>query len=97
MERAFQERTVARKCASNTRAYPKAALFGCCVAWLAFKVLSVVKAALRAVPGVKKIEAILSTYYVTDAIAGTYRGMLIAIPEKQWRGLELAGCSPFRL
>lgn len=85
IEKAFQELTVALKCEVNTLAYPKAALLGFCVAVLAFNVLSVVRAALRAVHGVDKIEEVLSTYYLADEIAGTYRGMMIAIPEKHWQ------------
>jgi Transposase DDE domain len=85
IEKAFQELTVALKCEVNTLAYPKAALLGFCVAVLAFNVLSVVRAALRAVHGVDKIEEVLSTYYLTDEIAGTYRGMMIAIPEEHWK------------
>jgi hypothetical protein len=84
IETAFQELTVALKCEINTLAYPKAALFGFCVALLAFNILSVVKGALRAVHGVEKIEAVLSSYYLADEIAGTYRGMMIAIPEEHW-------------
>jgi hypothetical protein len=84
IETAFQELTVALKCEIHTLAYPKAALFGFCVALLAFNVLSVVKAALRAVHGVQTIEDTLSGYYLAEEIAGTYRGMMIAIPEEQW-------------
>lgn len=84
IETAFQELTVVLKCEVNTLAYPKAALFGFCVALLAYNVLSVVKAALRAAHGAAKIEAILSTYYLADEIAGTYRGMMIAIPQEHW-------------
>jgi IS4 transposase len=84
IEGAFQELTVALKCEVNTLAYPKAALFGFCVALLAFNVLAVVKAALRAAHGVAPIEETLSTFYLADEIAGTYRGMMIALPEKHW-------------
>jgi hypothetical protein len=84
IEKAFQELTVALQCEVNTLAYPKAALFGFCVAVLAFNVLSVVKAALRAVHGAETIEEVLSTYYLADEIAGTHRGMMIAIPEEEW-------------
>lgn len=84
IEQAFQELTVVLKCEVNTLAYPKAALFGFCVALLAFNVLSVVKAALRAVHGADKIAETLSTYYLADEIAGTYRGMMIAIPARHW-------------
>jgi len=84
IETAFQELTVVLNCEVNTLAYPKAALLGFCVALMAFNVLSVVKAALRAAHGVDQIEEVLSTYYLTDEIAGTYRGMMIAIPEASW-------------
>jgi len=39
---------------------------------------------LRSVHGAEKIEAELSGYYVADEIAGTYRGMMIAIPAEEW-------------
>jgi hypothetical protein len=82
--KALQERTVALQGEGNTLAYPKAALFGFCVAVLAFPGLAVSKAALRAVPGEEKIDASLSTYSLADAMAGTHRGMMIAIPDKHW-------------
>jgi IS4 transposase len=69
----------------NTLAYPKAALFGFCVALVAYNVLAVVKAALRAVHGAKKVQEEVSPYYLADEISGVYRGMMIAIPEKSWR------------
>ena len=49
-----------------------------------YNVLSAVKAALRAAHGAEKIEEVLSTYYLAEEIAGTYRGMMIAIPEGSW-------------
>jgi hypothetical protein len=68
----------------DTLAYPKAALFGFCTGLAAYNVWSVIKAALRSVHGAEKIEAELSSYYVAEEIAGTYRGMMIAIPEAEW-------------
>jgi len=46
------------------------------------------KAALRAKHGHDKIEDEVSEYYVADEISGTYRGMMIAIPEPEWKGFE---------
>ena len=68
----------------NSLGYPRAALFGFCVALVAYAVLSIIKAALAAVHGLDKIENEVSGYYVTDEISGVYRGMMIAIPEEQW-------------
>jgi hypothetical protein len=64
--------------------YPKAALFGFCVALVSYIILSVIKAALGSVHGTKVIENEVSGYYLADEISGTYRGMMIAIPYEQW-------------
>jgi Transposase DDE domain len=68
----------------DTLAYPKAALFGFCTGLAAYNVLATLKGALRAVHGAAKIDAELSGYYVADELAGTYRGMMIAIPPEEW-------------
>ncbi len=67
----------------NTLGYPKAALLAFCVALVSYNVLSVVKAAQRSVHGVEAVEEV-SGYYLADEIAGTHRGMMIAIPEDEW-------------
>ena len=72
----------------KTLAYPKAAVFCFCVALAAYNVLSAIKAALRAKHGHEKIENEVSEYYVADEISGTYRGMMIAIPEPKWKRFE---------
>ena len=46
--------------------------------------MAVLKAALRGVHGVKKIEANFSGYYLADELSGVYQGMMIAIPAPQW-------------
>lgn len=68
----------------NTLGYPKAALFGFCLALVAYNVLAVVLAALRGVYGHEKIDQEVSLYYVANEIATTYKGMMIAIPEPEW-------------
>jgi hypothetical protein len=65
--------------------YPKAALFGFCLALVAYNMLAVVMAALRSVHGGEAIDQGLSLYYVANDIAQTYHGMMIAIPEDEWR------------
>jgi len=65
--------------------YPKAALFGFCLALVAYNMLAVVMAALRSVHGAEIIDQELSLYYVANDIAQTYHGMMIAIPEDEWR------------
>ena len=67
----------------DTLGYPKAALFAFCVALVSYNVMSVVKAALRSAHGEEAVGG-LSFYYLTDEVAGTHRGMMIAIPEDEW-------------
>lgn len=69
----------------QTLAYPRAALFSFCLALVAYNILAVVRAALRRVHGVDKIEAGLSDFYLVEEIQGTYRGMMIAIEPAQWQ------------
>jgi len=68
----------------KTLGYPKAALFGFCLALVAYNMLAVVLAALRSVHG-DPIDQALSLYDVANAIAQTSHGMMIAIPEDAWR------------
>ncbi len=68
----------------NTLGYPKAALFGFCVAVVAYNVLAVLKAALRAVHGEEKVQQEVSGYYVALEWALVYAGMMIALPAQQW-------------
>jgi hypothetical protein len=68
--------------------YPKAALFAFCVALVAYNVLAVVRAALRAAHGRDVVEAGVSTYYLAHEIAGVYQGMMIALPAEQWEPLQ---------
>ncbi len=84
IEGAFHELTVALRCEVNTLGYPKAALFGFCVAVAAYNVLAVLKAALRAVHGEKKVQEEVSGYYVALEWSVVYAGMMIALPAEQW-------------
>ena len=64
--------------------YPKAALFGFCLALVAYNLLAVVLAALRGVHGEKTVDEEVSLYYIANEISMTYHGMMIAIPEPEW-------------
>ena len=65
--------------------YPKAALFGFCLALVASNMRAVVLAALRSVHGANTIDQELALYYVATDIAQTSHGMMMAIPEAEWR------------
>lgn len=83
IETAFQEMAENLEGEINTLGYPKAALFGFCMALMAYNILSVVKAAIRAAHGAEIAET-MSTYYMADEIAGTYRGMMVVLPPPYW-------------
>ena len=75
----------------NTLAYPGAALFGFCMALVCYNILAVLRAAMGNEHGPDKIEAGISSYYLTDEISRVYDGMMIAIPPQKWQPLsELA-------
>jgi hypothetical protein len=89
----FNELTSTLTCEINTLGYPKAQLFGFCLALMAYHAVSVIKAALRSVHGQKTVEQNISGYYLSLEISGTYQGMMVAISPEHWtkfRGLPAA-------
>ncbi len=84
VEALFQVVTDSFHCEIKTLGYPRAALFVFCMALVSFNILSTVKAALKVVHGIDKIEAGLSDYYLVEEVQGTYRGMMIALPAPLW-------------
>jgi hypothetical protein len=85
VEGMFQVITDVFPCEIKTLGYPRAALFVFAMAVVAFNILSTVKAALKAVHGVGKIEAGLSDFYLVEEVQGTFRGMMIALPPPLWQ------------
>jgi len=83
LETAFQELEAALHGEIDTLGYPKAALFAFCIALVSYNVLSTIKAAVRSVHGVAAAEA-LSGSDLAEEIAGTHRGMMIAVPKDEW-------------
>jgi len=84
VETAFQELEAHLHSEINSLGYPKAALFGFCVALVAYMVMAVLKAALRSVHGAQTIEKNFSGYYLAEELSNVYRGMMIAIPAPHW-------------
>lgn len=69
----------------NTLGYPQAALFGFCVALVAFNLMALVYAALRAVHGEQTIDEEFSGYYLANELQTVPAGMEIAVPAAEWR------------
>lgn len=85
IETMFQELTETLTCEVNALGYPKAALFGFCLALMAYHAVSVIKAALRAVHGRQTVQERISGYYLSLEISQTYDGMMVAIPDRHWK------------
>jgi IS4 transposase len=98
LETAFQELEASLNGEINTLGYPKAALFAFCLALVSYNVLSTVKAALRSVHGEKASDTKVSGYDLAEEVAGTHRGMMIAVPKDEWvvfHGMSPQELSPF--
>ncbi len=84
IETAFHELAMHLRSEIDTLGYPKAALFGFCVALVCYIVMAVLKGAPEAVHGPGTILN-LSNYFLAGELEGTERGMEIAIPAKHWK------------
>ena len=84
IETAFQHLAEHLNSEINTLGYPRAALFGFCVALVAYIIMSVIKSALASIHGADVIDKQVSGYYLADEISATYRGMMIAIDYNHW-------------
>jgi DDE family transposase len=84
IETAFHHLTVDLACEVDTLGYPKAALFGFCVALVAYNVVALVKGALRAAHGTEYVQDQLSMYYLTLEVAQVATGMEIAVGIEPW-------------
>ena len=85
IETAFQHLTVDLACELDTLGYPKAALFGFCVAVVAYNnVVALVKGAFRAAHGAAYVDEHLSMYYLTLEVAQVATGMEIALGAEPW-------------
>jgi len=84
IETAFQE--VAENLAGEiqTLGYPKAALFGFCMALVTYNLLSVVRAAVAGVHGESAAKN-LSTYYMSLEVSSTHVGMSVVLDGAYWR------------
>jgi IS4 transposase len=84
IETGFQQLTDDLRCEIDTLGYPKAALFGFCVACVAYNAVSAVKCAIRAAQGKAYVKDELSMYYLTLEVAQVTAGMRIAISSQAW-------------
>jgi hypothetical protein len=84
IETAFQKLENYLNSEIETLGYPQAALFGFCLALVAFNLYAVVMAALRAAHPTQDIDDTVSEYYLASEIANTMTGLNIAVSEGEW-------------
>lgn len=84
IETAFQKLESYLNSEIETLGYPQAALFGFCLALVAFNVYAVVMAALRAAHPTLDIDNTVSEYYLANEIATTMTGLNIAVSADEW-------------
>lgn len=85
IERMFHTLTTVLTCEIKALGYPQAALFGFCLAVVAYNAVALVQASLRAAHSPEIVETQVSWYYVCTHIAKVYEGMMMAVPPRQWR------------
>jgi IS4 transposase len=83
LEGAFGELATALHCEIPSLGYPPAALFAFGIGLVAYNMLSIVRTALAAAHGPQCLDEI-SAYYIADEIRGMMRGMMVAIPDRDW-------------
>jgi hypothetical protein len=85
IETAFQRLEAHFNSEINSLGYPKAALFGFCLALVAFNLYAVIMAALRVAHPETNVKDEVSEYYIAKEIASVYDGMEIAVDYEDWR------------
>ena len=93
IETAFQKLEKYLHSEINTLGYPKAALFGFCMALVAFNVYAVVMAAIQAAYPEKPIHDEVSDYYVAEEIASIYNGMNLITEPRDWNDFIVGSIS----
>lgn len=95
IEAAFQPLTLDLQGEVDTLGYPRAALFGFCVALVADNVGALVKGALRAAHGTEYVDEQLSMYDLTLEVAQVTSGREIAIGAEPWEILRRMSVEEF--
>jgi hypothetical protein len=83
IEQHFQRLTDWLHCEVSTLGYPRAALFAFAMSLVAANAFAILIAAFRAVHGREAADN-LSYATLVDEVAGTYRGMMLALPATHW-------------
>jgi DDE family transposase len=89
IERAFLHLTTELRCEVHTLSYPPAALFALACAVVAFNVLAVLKAALRAAHGAE-VEQTLSSHAMASDLRNMGQSLEVIVDAQDWAVFRLA-------
>ena len=89
IERAFLHLTTQLRCEVHTLSYPPAALFALACAVVAFNVLAVLKAALRAAHGAE-VEQALSSHAMASDLRNMGQSLEVIVDAQDWAVFRLA-------
>lgn len=96
LETAFQQVEKYFQSEINTLAYPRAALFGFCLALVLYNIFSVMQASVASVqPEPKPVLANLSGYYIGLQLAGTFPALLILSEPRDWQFVHTLSTTEF--
>ncbi len=95
IETAFQKMAESLEGEIKSPGYPKAALFGFCMALVSYNVLSVVRGVVAGVHGREAADQ-LSTYYLCHEVASTAEGMSVIL-EADYRETRYGSLTPSQL
>lgn len=94
VETAFQQLEKNYHSEINTLAYPRAALFGFCLAVVAYNICSVMLAALDSAHQ-KPVSETVSTYYISHNLAATFFALLQLCEDRDWQFLDSYSAAQF--
>lgn len=95
IETAFQKLEKYLNSEINSLGYPKAAIFGFCMALVAFNLYVVVMAAIQAAHPEKDIHDEVSDYYIAEEIATTSNGMNLILEDEDWKPFVICDIAEF--
>ena len=93
IETAFQRLEAHFNSEINSLGYPKAALFGFCLALVAFNLYAIIMASLRVAYPEVNIKEEVSEYYIAEDISAVYEGMIIAVNDDEWNRFRHLSCA----
>lgn len=96
IETAFQRLEAHLESEINTLAYPRAALFGFCLAMVSYNIFSITLSALDSAHHAP-VSKTVSTYYMSHEIASTFLSLFVLTEGEQWQAIAKCSVQEFAI